>query len=354
MMNYGAMWIIRTKVADRRVQGALLGFFLLALPLLSTAILHAAERRLQIGFVSFVPGVAPLWAASDRRFFAQEGLDPELVFIGTAPTMVASLMARETPLALTAGTAVMSAIAGGAPLKIIATFTNWLTVDLIARPGIARPEDLRDKRIGVQSIGGGIWMQALLALERLGLDPARDRLHLQVIGPQAQLAKALEAGVIDATVLPPAFSRPLRARGFPVLLEVRNTSIPLTVNSLIALRETAEQSPELIEAALRGLLRALVFIHRPGNREAVIQILERRMRVERAAAEDAYLEALETLDRKPYPSRDGLSNIRRMLARANPKAAAIRLEEVADTRALRRLDESGFIDGLYGAPASGR
>jgi hypothetical protein len=43
-----------------------------------------------------------------------------------------------------------------------------------------------------------------------------------------------------------------------------------------------------------------------------------------------------------------------MLARANPKAAAIRLEDVADTRALRRLDESGFIDALYGAGASGR
>jgi ABC-type nitrate/sulfonate/bicarbonate transport system substrate-binding protein len=354
MMNYGAMRIVRTNIGDKRVQRALLGFFLFALPLLSPATLHAAERRLQIGFVSFVPGVAPLWVASDRRFFAQEGLDPELVFIGTAPTMVASLMARETPLALTAGTAVMSAIAGGAPLKILATFTNWLTVDLVARPGIVRAEDLRDKRIGVQSIGGGIWMQALLALERLGLEPARDRLHLQVIGPQAQLAKALEAGAIDATVLPPAFSRPLKARGFPILLEVRNTSIPLTVNSLIALKETAEQSPQLIEAALRGLLRALVFIHQPGNRDAVIQILQQRMRVERAAAEEAYLEALETLDRKPYPSLDGLSNIRRMLARANPKAAAIRLEDAADTRALRRLDESGFIDALYGAPAGGR
>ena len=88
--------------------------------------------------------MAPLWVASDRRFFAQEGLDPELVFIGTAPTMVASLMARETPLALTAGTAVMSAIAGGAPLKILSTFTNWLTVDLIARPGIVRAEELSD------------------------------------------------------------------------------------------------------------------------------------------------------------------------------------------------------------------
>ena len=75
---------------------------------------------------------------------------------------------------------------------------------------------------------------------------------------------------------------------------------------------------------------------------------------ERAAAEEAYLEALETLDRKPYPSIDGLSNIRRMLARANPKAAAIRVEDVSDTRVLRRLDQSGFVDALYSSPTSAR
>jgi len=323
----------------------------LALP---SSIYAATGPRLQIGYVSFVPGVAPLWVASDRRLFAQEGVDPELVFIGSAPTMLASMMAREVSLALTAGTAVMSAIAAGAPLKIFATFTNWLTVDLIARPGIARPEDLKGKRVGVQSIGGGIWMQALLALERLGLDPARDQLRLQVIGPQAQLAKALEAGVIDATVLPPAFSRPLKRRGFPVLLEVRNTNIPLTVNSLIALRDSGEtSSPVIIEPVLKGLLRGLAFIHQPANRQAVVEILERRMRVARPAAEEAYLEAVETLDRKPYPAPEGLLNIRRMLARTTPRAASIRVDDVIDTRILSKLDDNGFLDALYSSPTGG-
>jgi ABC-type nitrate/sulfonate/bicarbonate transport system substrate-binding protein len=232
-------------------------FVLLVVLALPSSIYAATGARLQIGYASFAPGVAPLWVASDRRLFAQERVDPELVFIGTAPTMLASIMAREVSLALTAGTAVMSAIAAGAPLKIFATFTNWLAVDLIARPGVARPEDLKGKRVGVQSIGGGIWMQALLALERVGLDPVRDQLRLQMIGPQAQLAKALEAGVIDATVLPPAFSRPLKRRSFPVLLEVRNTSIPLTVNSLIVVSKSNEPAPQALEPVLKGLLHGL-------------------------------------------------------------------------------------------------
>ena len=326
-------------------------FSLLALLLALPSHVHAAaQRRLQIGFVSFVPGVAPLWVAADGRFFAQEGLDPELVFIGTAPTMVSSMMAGEVPLALTAGTAVVSAVAGGAPVKILATFNNWLTADLVARPGITRAEDLRDKRVGVQSIGGGIWMQALLALEHIGLDPVRDRLHVQVIGPQAQLAKALETGAIDVTVLPTAFSQPLKARGYPVLAELRSGNIPLTVNSLIALKETLERSPQVVEQVLKGLLRALAFIHRPGNRQTVTQMLARRLRVDQRGAEEAYVEALEGLERKPYPTAEGLVNIRRMLARSNPRTASIQVEDVMDTRILRRLDESGFTDALYNSP----
>src|SRR5262245_30660742 len=84
----------------------------------------ATERRLQIGFATISPVIAPLWVAADRGFFAQEGLEPELVFIGSAPTLVASLIAREAPFASTAGTAVMLAVAGGGPLKILATINN--------------------------------------------------------------------------------------------------------------------------------------------------------------------------------------------------------------------------------------
>jgi ABC-type nitrate/sulfonate/bicarbonate transport system substrate-binding protein len=246
----------------------------------------------------------------------------------------------------------MSAVAGGAPLKILATVNNRSTYDLVARPGITRPEDLRGKRVGVQSIGGGIWMQALLALEHLGLEPVRDRLHIQVIGPLPQLANALEAGAIDVTVLPTVFSQPLKVRGYPVLLEMRNANIPLTNTSLFALKETVEQSPQLVERVLKGLLRALAFIYHPGNREAVSQTLARRLRVDQRGAEEAYRGALEMLDRKPYPSVEGLHNVRRLLARSNPRVSTIQVEDVIDTRILRKLDESGFIDALYSAPGA--
>jgi len=75
-------------------------------------------------------------------------------------------------------------------------------------------------------------------------------------------------------------------------------------------------------------------------------MLARRLRVDQRGAEEAYRGALEMLDRKPYPSVEGLHNVRRMLARSNPKVATIQVEDVIDTRILRKLDDSGFSDSL--------
>src|SRR5438046_10516230 len=94
---------------------------LLSLP---SGVFAAAERRLQIGFATISPVIAPLWVAADSGFFAQEGLERELFFIVSAPTLVASLIARVVPFASTAGTAVVSAFAGGAQLKLLSSIIN--------------------------------------------------------------------------------------------------------------------------------------------------------------------------------------------------------------------------------------
>jgi hypothetical protein len=73
---------------------------------------------------------------------------------------------------------------------------------------------------------------------------------------------------------------------------------------------------------------------------------------DQAAAENGYQEQLLTLNRKPYPSLDGLRNAQRLMALQNPKIAGLKVEELIDSRFVRRLDEDGFIDQLYSRQSS--
>ena len=78
-------------------------------------------------------------------------------------------------------------------------------------------------------------------------------------------------------------------------------------------------------------------------------VFMRRLRVDAAAAEEGYADLHRAMDRKPYPSPEGLRNVQRLMALRSPKVGEVKIDNVIDNRIIRRLDESGFIDKAYAA-----
>jgi len=224
-------------------------FFFVILWLLTTGkALDAASAPAKniIAHAAVNARVLPLWAAKEQGFFAKYGAPSELIFIRQAPTLVAALTSGDIQIGYTGGTAVLGAAAGGSDLKILAAFTNRVTYDVVARRGIKTPEDLRGKIFGVQSIGGTVWMGAILALEHFGLDPNRDNISLIAAGDQSVLAQALVAGTIDVTVLDGVMSRTLREKGFPILAELSKANLPISSVGIVAKSTFIQKSPETI------------------------------------------------------------------------------------------------------------
>jgi NitT/TauT family transport system substrate-binding protein len=124
----------------------------------------SAPAKYVVAHAAMNARVLPLWVAKEQGFFAKYGVPSEVIFIRQAPILVAALTSGDIQIGYTGGTAVLGAAAGGADLKILAAFTNRVTYDLVVRPGIKTAEDLRGKRFGVQSLGGTVWMGAILAL----------------------------------------------------------------------------------------------------------------------------------------------------------------------------------------------
>jgi hypothetical protein len=64
-------------------------------------------------------------------------------------------------------------------------------------------------------------------------------------------------------------------------------------------------------------------------------------------AEETLQYLVKRLDRKPYPSIEGLRNIQRLMQTRNPKVGQLKLQDVIDDSILRELDKSGYIDRVY-------
>jgi NitT/TauT family transport system substrate-binding protein len=314
--------------------------------------LHAAAAppKVVISFAGVNPRQTPLWIAQEQRFFTKHGVDADVVFIRTGPIQVAAVSSGATQLAYSGPASVLGAAAGGTDLRLIASFTNKLTYTMIARPEIKRVEDLRGKRFGVQAIGGSVWMGAVLGLEHLGLEQRRDNINIINVGDQTVLAQAMESGTIDVTVLDGVFSRRLKQKGFSVLVELAETTIPYVSNTIVGTRTFFQQQPELTENIMKGLIESVAFILAPQNKPIVVNTIMKRLKIsDPSVAEQGYQDLVQISDPKPYVSLEGLRNIQRLIKIQNPPIGNVKLEDLIDNRPLKKLEDSGFVQKTYAA-----
>jgi len=305
----------------------------------------SAPTRVVIGFPSPTPRVAPLWIAQDLDFFGKYGLTAQVVLVRNNQMLTAGLGSGDIDIGYTGGTTVLGAAAAGVELKMLANFVSRGKGYLLVRPEIKKPPDLAGKRIGVQSIGGTLWMYVVLTLEQLGLDATRDRIRLLVIGDQTVIGPALESQVIDAAVLTSRTYIPsLKQKGFSVLTEV---APPMAATGIVTRKAALQKNPETQGNILKALIEGEYYVMAPSNKSQVIKTIMKRLKLTDAAlAEEGYADAIKEFDAKPYPSIDGLKNMQRLLATQNPRLADVNPANLIDASLVRKLDEGGFFAQL--------
>jgi NitT/TauT family transport system substrate-binding protein len=322
---------------------------LLFLTLWSNPSLAAAPSRLVIGYAATTPRLMPLWVARDQGFFAKYGIESEPVLFRNGANLVTGMAAGDIQIGRTAGAAVLSAVAAGHDLKMLATFSSRNSYDVVTRPNIKKPEDLRGKKLAINSVGGGTWIGAMLWLEHFGIDVQRDQILLQSTGDQGVQSQALESGVVDVVFVDGVYSKILKQKGMNILAESSELKQPLVSQSTVVPGGFLQKYPDVAEGYLKGEIEGIAFAVAPKNKAAVIKTLMRRLRVNAEAAEEGYSDMLRGIDRKPFASLEGMRNLHRLLKPRNPKIGEVKVEDVVDNRIMRKLDESGFIDRAFAA-----
>ena len=312
---------------------------------------QAAELPLvRIAHGAFSEKVLVLWLGAEQGLFRKHGVNVEVINIRSGPQTMAALVSGDIQVAYTIPGSVVSAATSGLDVAFFAGIVNKADGDFIAGPSIHNPEDLKGKRIGVQSIGGGVWSMAMLAIEHLGLEPNRDKMTVMIVGDSPVLAQSLEQGGIEATYLNYTHSRALKDKGFPVLLDLGKAPIPYQGLAAATRRGYLRQNPEIIDSLMRGFVETVTFIHKPGNKETVIKSLVKNLRLKSAQdAEIGYaaLQWLYNIDIKP--TIPGIQNMARFLALTNPKVKSVKSEDVVDEAPWQRLEKSPYYRELLAA-----
>ena len=334
-----------------RMVSYILAFFVL-FAFFAVKNLIAASGEVIITHASMSTTAIPLWVAQRQNFFGKYGLKSKTLWVRSNPTQIATLASGETQIAYGGATTALAAAVGGKELMIVASLSSRENLDLVARPGINNPKDLRGKRFGIQSIGGGVWKTATVWLEHFGMDEKRDNIQMIVIGDVTVLSQALETGRIDATVVPSFLSRRLAEKGFAVLGRCDQTRLSSVGMAIVVDKAYLQQNSDTLQDVVKGLTESMVFILNPKNKPAVMDTILKQFRFnDLSAAEGAYQDVVNLVrleeSRKPYVSIDGLKILQRLMKTQNPRIGDIKIENLLDSTVVRKVDESGFFERLY-------
>ena len=306
-------------------------------------------QRVRIALSTPTPHMAPLWVAKDRKFFDNHGLDVQLILVSGGSLVAQMLASGEIQMTANAPASLVNLIAGGEKLSFFLGLSNTSPFTVVTQPNLRKAEELRSKRLGTARFGGSSHISALIALEHLGLDLKRDKIILIQTGVDPERMAALEAKAIDAAMLQRVATKVMTSKGFYPLLNMNQAKIPYQNTGLAMRRDFAAANPTAVDGVCRAMIEAYGFMFNKENKQAVKERIARNLRLPKVdAAEDFYQEALEELDRKPYPSLEGTRIVIKCVAEQNPRAASIKVDDLVDTRWLKKLDNEGFFEKVYG------
>ena len=323
----------------------------LLLAFVTTSLVQAQSSRpqqLKLAVSTATPHNTPLWVARDKKIFDKHGVDVQLLFVMGGALVSQMLAAGEIQIAANAPAALLSLIANGVDVSMFLGISNTSPFALITQPNIKSAADLRGKRLGTARFGGSSHVSALIAIDHLKLDIKRDNIILMQTGLDPERMAALEQKGLDAAMLQRLATKTMISKGYTQLLNMNQAKIPYQNTVLASRRDYMAANPKLYDSFIRALIEGYAYVFNKENKQAVKEVLAKNLRLPNVdAAEDFYIEALEELDRKPYPTLEGTRTVIRYVAEQNPKVASVKAEQIVDTSWLKKLDAEGFFDKVY-------
>jgi NitT/TauT family transport system substrate-binding protein len=317
----------------------------ISLSLYSVSHVSAADR-LRIAYSSISAAYTGIWVAQDAGLFAQEGLDSQIIFIGSATQLAQVLVAGDVDIASLGGGPVMAASLSGADLKVIGNNVNKLIFSIHAKPEIKSLEDLRGKRIAVSRFGSSADIAARTALRKYKMDPAKD-VNLMQLGTMSNMFGALKSGAVEASVVSPPTQFMSEKLGFKEIVNITEMDLAYPNPSMAVPGDLIRKKPDLIDRFMRAYVRGM---HRAKtNRESTIKTLAKYTTITDTVilskAYDFYMDKI--LERAPYINMQGMQNALDDVARTVPPARTAKPEQFVDLRFLERLEKSGLLKELY-------
>jgi len=307
-----------------------------------------AQDKIKVAYSS-TDTLNQIWTITqDAGFFKKNGLDVELVYIGSTTVAATAIVAQDIQVGNVAGSGVANAAVRGADTVSVGCTINVLAYELVVLDSIKTPEDLKGKSIGISRFGSVSDVAARELLKGLGLRPQEDVKILQV-GGASERAAGFSRGVIAGFPSPPGNVN-LIPGGLPhrVLADMADLKKPYPLPFICAVttKSYLAKNRSVIRRVMMALIEASHYFKT--NKEGAQKIIAKYLRgANKAYLDTSYDSTVKIIERVPYTTREGMK-IQLDDALKQAPGSKVTVDSLIDDSIVRELEKEGFIDRVYG------
>jgi ABC-type nitrate/sulfonate/bicarbonate transport system substrate-binding protein len=154
-------------------------------------------------------------------------------------------------------------------------------------------------------------------------------------------------GNIEGTVVKAPFSSEAERLKLNVIADSVKMDIPFFNTGLLGSRKYLEKQDAKVMNFLRAYLEAIKILKT--EREYSVKALAQFTRVpDLKAIQEGYDYFDNQLQPVPYPSLEAMQAVMTQIAETNPKARYVDAKNYVSDRYLKRLEEEGFVEKIWG------
>jgi len=307
-----------------------------------------AQDKIKVAYSS-TDTLNQIWTiAHDAGFFKKNGLDVELVYIGSTTVAATAIVAQDIQVGNVAGSGVANAAIRGADMVSAGCTINALAYELVVLDSVKSAEDLKGKSIGISRFGSVSDVAARELLKGLGLRPQEDVKILQV-GGASERAAGFSRGVIAGFPSPPGNVN-LIPGGLPhrVLADMADLKKPYPLPFICAVttKSYLAKNRSVVRRVMMALIEASQYFKT--NKEGAQKIIAKYLRgANKAYLDTSYDSTVKIIERVPYTTREGMK-IQLDDALKQAPGSKVTVDSLIDDSIVRELEKEGFIDRVYG------
>jgi NitT/TauT family transport system substrate-binding protein len=299
--------------------------------------------RVMSGYAAISGPHAVLWVAREAGLFEKNGLRTEVAYIRSGSTMGQALVAGEIQLAQMGGPAALAAGVAGFDVTLIAVALN--TTPIVIMGTVSKMEELKGKGIGVTRYGSNTDISARFAIRKFGLQPEKDVALLQ-LDDYPGIMGGIASGRIAAGALADPFTDHAKKMGYKEIADIASLGLEFPFVSIVAKKTYLRDHADVAQRFVRAYTEAIAVYK--NNRPLAMKVTSKYSGITDpailASTVDFYAPKLA---RVPYPTIGGIRFILEQIGARDPRAKNVSAESFLDTRFVKQLDDSGFIQGLY-------